>query len=66
MSEKNETGIPQQRERMQDGRRGKRLTPLRQKGLKNVFDEAIRAVLAPADRGQVAAKKKQKKSCIIL
>ncbi|CAD6574909.1 MAG: Rho GTPase protein rac1 [Tremellales sp. Tagirdzhanova-0007] len=37
-----------------------------QKGLKTVFDEAIRAVLAPADKGQVAGKKKQKKQCVIL
>ncbi|ORX40899.1 putative Rho GTPase [Kockovaella imperatae] len=37
-----------------------------QKGLKNVFDEAIRAVLAPPNRNHVAGKRKQKKSCIIL
>jgi GTPase SAR1 family protein len=33
---------------------------LTQKGLKNVFDEAIRAVLAPPP------KKKEKKACLIL
>jgi hypothetical protein len=38
----------------------------RQKGLKTVFDEAIRAVLAPSDRGAAAAKKKKKKACVIL
>jgi hypothetical protein len=37
----------------------------RQKGLKNVFDEAIRAVLAPPDRGVGQAKKK-KKQCVVL
>jgi hypothetical protein len=31
-----------------------------------VFDEAIRAVLAPSDRGAAAAKKKKKKACVIL
>ncbi|GFZ51253.1 GTP-binding protein RHO1 [Saitozyma sp. JCM 24511] len=36
-----------------------------QKGLKNVFDEAIRAVLAPPDRGVGQAKKK-KKQCVVL
>jgi hypothetical protein len=39
----------------------------RQKGLKTVFDEAIRAVLAPAaERGNGAGKKKTKKNCVIL
>lgn len=33
---------------------------LTQKGLKNVFDEAIRAVLAPAPR-----EKKKSKGCVI-
>ncbi|KAL7420945.1 Rho GTPase protein rac1 [Cryptotrichosporon argae] len=36
-----------------------------QKGLKNVFDEAIRAVLAPQDRTPVGARKK-KKQCVVL
>lgn len=36
----------------------------RQKGLKNVFDEAIRAVLQPPERAQAA--KKKKKQCLIL
>lgn len=35
-----------------------------QKGLKNVFDEAIRAVLQPPERAQAA--KKKKKQCLIL
>lgn len=37
----------------------------RQKGLKNVFDEAIRAVLIPAHRADGTAKRK-KKQCTIL
>jgi len=41
------------------------LTP-RQKGLKAVFDEAIRAVLMPADRSNGGGKKKTKKACVIL
>jgi len=36
---------------------------LTQKGLKNVFDEAIRTVLAPQDKG---ATRKKKKNCVIL
>lgn len=36
---------------------------LTQKGLKNVFDEAIRAVLAPAPREKTT--KKQSKGCSI-
>lgn len=34
---------------------------LTQKGLKNVFDEAIRAVLAPAPR-----EKKRSKGCVVV
>jgi Ras-related C3 botulinum toxin substrate 1 len=37
---------------------------LTQKGLKNVFDEAIRAVLAPAPRKE-AGKKKNKDGCVV-
>lgn len=39
-----------------------------QKGLKSVFDEAIRAVLTPQDRNLTLNKKKekQKKTCVIL
>ncbi|WVQ95424.1 hypothetical protein IAU59_002521 [Kwoniella sp. CBS 9459] len=38
-----------------------------QKGLKNVFDEAIRAVLAPQERGMSqGGSKKKKKQCVIL
>ncbi|ORY26788.1 putative Rho GTPase [Naematelia encephala] len=36
-----------------------------QKGLKNVFDEAIRAVLAPQDRTR-SGEKRKKKQCIVL
>jgi hypothetical protein len=42
---------------------------LRQKGLKGVFDEAIRAVLQPPDRGGSgggAGGKRKKKQCLIL
>ena len=35
-----------------------------QKGLKNVFDEAIRAVLVPPNQSREA--KKKKKQCVIL
>lgn len=38
---------------------------LTQKGLKNVFDEAIKTVLAPSDRSGGMSKRK-KKSCVIL
>lgn len=37
----------------------------RQKGLKNVFDEAIRAVLSPSAR-DAREKKKKKQQCLIL
>ncbi|KAI9637140.1 P-loop containing nucleoside triphosphate hydrolase protein [Dioszegia hungarica] len=37
-----------------------------QKGLKNVFDEAIRAVLQPAGDRAGAANKRKKKNCVIL
>jgi hypothetical protein len=38
---------------------------LTQKGLKNVFDEAIKTVLAPSDRTGGMSKRK-KKNCVIL
>jgi len=38
---------------------------LTQKGLKNVFDEAIKTVLAPADRSGTTGRRK-KKNCVIL
>jgi hypothetical protein len=38
---------------------------LTQKGLKNVFDEAIKTVLAPSDRSGGMSKRK-KKNCVIL
>ncbi|WVQ86202.1 hypothetical protein IAT38_008370 [Cryptococcus sp. DSM 104549] len=37
-----------------------------QQGLKNVFDEAIRAVLAPPERTMSHSSRKKKKSCVIL
>ncbi|KAL1412492.1 Rho GTPase protein rac1 [Vanrija albida] len=37
-----------------------------QKGLKNVFDEAIRAVLTPQDRSPNSKPKNRKRNCVIL
>jgi hypothetical protein len=52
-----------QRRRVDDVASATQASSLTQKGLKNVFDEAIRTVLAPQDRG---APKKKKKNCVIL
>jgi hypothetical protein len=43
----------------------RKASSLTQKGLKNVFDEAIKTVLAPADRSGTTGRRK-KKNCVIL
>jgi Ras-related C3 botulinum toxin substrate 1 len=46
-----------------DVQRHVQASSLTQKGLKNVFDEAIRTVLSPSERG---TGKRKKKNCVIL